>query len=84
MFLSGQSLCGMLARPFAVEHASRNFVIPGSTTAIAIARLPFRNKSKEAVHSDRAQHAKKTKQKVEENQATAQARELRELRLNAT
>ncbi|CAE7586082.1 unnamed protein product [Symbiodinium sp. CCMP2592] len=27
----------------------------------------------EAVHSDRAQHAKKTKQKLEENQATAQA-----------
>ncbi|CAE7944075.1 unnamed protein product [Symbiodinium sp. KB8] len=51
------------------------FVISGAGAGsyLAAADLQEIGGELEAVHSDRAQHAKKTKQKVEENQATAQA-----------
>ncbi|CAE7741944.1 unnamed protein product [Symbiodinium sp. CCMP2456] len=51
------------------------FVISGAGAGsyLAAADLQEIGGELEAVHSDRAQHVKKTKQKVEENQATAQA-----------
>ncbi|CAE7620150.1 unnamed protein product, partial [Symbiodinium necroappetens] len=51
------------------------FVVSGAGAGrcLAAADLQEIGGDLEAVHSDRAQHAKKTKQKQEENQATAQA-----------